>query len=89
MTSDQYMAAMAAAQANRPVQPETPPPVHNRGPASAPAPDTRKPSEKLGIYEWMELMRTLGWPDGVADEEEFWTRLEAWDVEQLLRKEVS
>lgn len=42
-----------------------------------------RPSEKLGLYEWMALMRELGYyEDGDEPVAAFWNRLEQWNQEQ-------
>lgn len=40
---------------------------------------TQKPSEMLGLYEWMDLLRECGQGDASVSEEDFWARLAAWD----------
>lgn len=34
----------------------------------------------LGLYEWMGLIRELGWYDDAVTEAQFLSRLDEWDV---------
>lgn len=40
-----------------------------------------KPSQMLGLHEWIALMQELGWWDEHVTEAEFWDRLSAWDAQ--------
>src|SRR5687767_10403959 len=45
----------------------------------------KKPSEELGFYEWIDLLRELGWYDATVSEGLFWERLDAWDASASAR----
>lgn len=39
---------------------------------------SKKASQRIGLYEWLQLIRDLGWP---CEQDVFETRLDAWDLE--------
>lgn len=47
----------------------------------------QKPSQELGFYEWIDLLRELGWWDAEVTEGLFWERLDAWDASESARLE--